>query len=143
VALGIRCFRTRRLNENRPALLFRCRLVQCKPTSHSTRRNYAATLMMKRMSRSVRSGPPAPVLFYLRHTYRFLPCRLNSYVCSIYSNPHGLRPGCAVSFSGNSGRTFEVTRTYLCSWSASASAVSACSTTAAASHNSHEKDARH
>jgi len=25
----------------------------------------------------------------------------------------GLRPGCAVSFSENSGRTYEVTRTYL------------------------------
>jgi hypothetical protein len=65
VALCIRCFRTRRLDENWPALLFRCRLVQCKPTSHSTRRIYAATLMMKRMSRSVRSGPPAPeIAFY-------------------------------------------------------------------------------
>jgi hypothetical protein len=29
-------------------------------TSHGTGRVYAATLMMKRMSRSVRSGPPAP-----------------------------------------------------------------------------------
>ena len=27
--------------------------------------------------------------------------------------PMGLRPGCAVSFSGISGRTYEVTRTYL------------------------------
>ena len=35
-------------------------LVQCKRTSHSTRRIYAATLMVKRMSRCVRVGPPAP-----------------------------------------------------------------------------------
>jgi hypothetical protein len=49
----------------RPADLFpdnaaERRLTQCKRTSHSTRRIYAATLMVKRMSRSVRAGPPAP-----------------------------------------------------------------------------------
>ena len=30
-----------------------------------------------------------------------------------YRNTHGLRPGCAVSFSGKSGCTYEVTRSYL------------------------------
>ncbi len=63
--------------------------------------------------RSVHFPPPAPVLFFLRHTYRFLPCRLNWSVASKLPESQGLRPGCAVSFSGNGGCTYEFTRTYL------------------------------
>jgi len=54
-----RCFRTRRLAAK--LVCHAASVTACteKRTSHSTRRVYAATLMVKRMSRSVRAAPPA------------------------------------------------------------------------------------
>jgi len=50
-------------------------------------------LETNRAGRSVRAGPPAPVWFFLRHTYCFLPSRLNSYVWfRSTGNPHGATP---------------------------------------------------
>src|SRR6266550_9042143 len=48
-------------------------------TSPGTRRTYAATLMVKRMSRSVRAGPPAPDLLFLFATTIAFPSRFNSW----------------------------------------------------------------
>jgi hypothetical protein len=46
-------------------------LHRCKRTSHSSRRIYAATLMVNRMSRSVRVGPPAPSLARFPRKFQF------------------------------------------------------------------------
>ena len=54
-------------------------LHRCKRTSHSSRTIYAATLMVNRMSRSVRVGPPAPDLLFLFATTIAFQSSFNSW----------------------------------------------------------------